>query len=154
MNHRQRRPRGWALAGATAAIIAIAVAGCAEPPSGDVMFGGIGRSAGAPPLASTGRLNGLYVGSAAVELNGNLSCPERMPITNFQVVNDAVSFGAFHGPIQPDGSVTLRAQGMMFNGHFNGAEFDGRVDTTMGPEFIMRPLRTCIYAIRVHRASA
>jgi hypothetical protein len=153
MNQHQRRPRSHPLACVTALAMAALVAGCTQPPSADVMFGGAPRPAGALPSAAPG-LNGLYVGSAEIEVNGNLACPDRMPITNFQVVGDMVRFGAFAGPIAPDGTIALRAQGMVFNGRFIGAEFDGHVDTTSGPEFIMRPLRTCLYAIRVHRLSA
>ena len=153
MNHHQHRSRGHPLACATAAAVAALLAACTQPPSADVMFGGVPRSAGALPPAAPG-LDGLYVGSADVEVNGNLACPDRMPITNFEVIGDTVRFGAFAGPIAPDGTVSLRAQGMVFNGRFIGSEFDGHIDTTSGPEFIMRPLRTCLYAIRVHRLSA
>jgi hypothetical protein len=153
MNH-QRPPRARPLAFATAAAILIALVACTEPPSADVMFGGDARPSGALASAGASGLDGLYVGSADIELNGNLACPDRMPITNFEVVGDTVRFGAFAGPIGPDGTVSLRARGMVFNGRFLGAEFDGRVDTTSGPDFIMRPLRTCLYVIRVHRLSA
>jgi len=153
MKYHRHRSRDWPFTGAAAAIIALALAGCTQPPSADVMFGGVPRAPGAPPVAAGG-LNGLYVGSADVEVNGNLACPTTMPISNFEVVGDTVSFGAFAGPIAPDGTVSLRARGMVFNGRFLGTEFDGHVDTTSGPDFIMRPLRTCLYAIRVHRLSA
>jgi len=153
MNHYQRRSSSCPMTGA-AVCIAIALAGCSWPPSADVMFGGVPRSAGSRPPAAGGGLNGLYVGTADIELNGNLACPDTMPITNFEVTGDVVRFGAFAGPIAPDGTVSLRARGMVFNGRFTGSEFNGRVDTTSGPDVIMRPLKTCLYAIRVHRLSA
>jgi hypothetical protein len=87
-------------------------------------------------------------------VNGNLVCPTTMSSTNFRVQGNQLRFAGFEGPIASDGTVNLLFQGMVLNGRFDGSSFDGHIDTTSGPDIIVRPLRTCLYAIRVHRLTA
>jgi hypothetical protein len=154
MTDRKTRAQARLLAGAGA--ICLLVVGCvSQPLSADVTFGG---SAQPPAVVASSRpassLDGIYVGSADVEVNGNLVCPTTMTITNFRVEGTQVRFGGFEGPIASDGTVNLLFQGMVLNGRFVSSGFDGHVDTTSGPDVVVRPLRTCLYAIRVHRLTA
>jgi hypothetical protein len=59
-----------------------------------------------------------------------------------------VRFGGLHEPIAQDGTASLLFQGMVLNGRFIDAAFDGHVVTMSGPAGTVRPLRTCVYAIR------
>jgi hypothetical protein len=54
-------------------------------------------------------------------------CENTIKITQWFVSGPHVSFGAFRGRIQPDGSVAMVAGMIHISGHFVGSRFDGRV---------------------------
>ena len=134
---------------AVALSIAILLSGCAlEPPSADVMFGGLSRPAGAPlPPGPLVGFDGIYIGAAVAEEYGTTLCPTPMPISNFQVGGNIVRFGGFQGPVAFDGSVLLPFAGMWLMGWFQGPTFFGYVDAGASST----QLYGCFYTISVRR---
>jgi hypothetical protein len=134
--------------GAGAGMLAVLLFACA-PPSADVMLGGLATPSPVPP-GPPGSPDGLYTGTAD-DIGGG--CIQTMPISNFRVEGNVLRFGRFRGPVAPDGSVALLAAGMTLNGHFQGDTFTGRLDTDDDLGIYVRPLRLCLYAIKVRRVA-
>jgi len=127
--------------------------GCASVPvSADAGFGG-SRTPRAEAQSSgpADGHDGVYVGTANVDVNGNYTCPVTMSITGFQVNADVMRFGGFRSRIAADGSVGPTSfRGMWLTGRFEGPKFVGNVDATGD---ISGQFGTCIYAISVTRAT-
>jgi hypothetical protein len=140
--------RNFLAATATACLL---LSGCAsDPVSADISFGG---SLTPPPaMASSGpdsARDGIYVGTANVEVNTFQGCRSPMSITNFQVDGNTIRFGGFNATVASDGSVPMTLfRGMYFAGRFDGTKFIGHIDTSGDP---MRMFRGCTYAISVVR---
>jgi len=146
-----KRPPGARIACRGAVAACLLAFGCASgPPSGDVLFGG---RAAPQPVAASGPLDGLYAGTANVLVNGDLTCPLQLSISNFRVQDNVVSLGGFRAPIAPDGTITnVPFEGMFLTGRFVGPHFTGAVDAQSNLQNI-RPLKTCIYALDVRRVA-
>jgi hypothetical protein len=59
--------------------------------------------------------------------NPGALCANTIKITQWFVSGPNVSFGAFKGTIQPDGSLSMQAGITYISGRFVGSRFDGRV---------------------------
>jgi hypothetical protein len=70
--------------------------------------------------------NGHYAGTGIVMSNQGDVCSQQIRVTNFIVDNGHVSFGAYHGTIQADGSLHMQAGPTYVYGQFMGSHFDGR----------------------------
>jgi len=87
---------------------------------------------GAPPPPGTAASvapapqGGPYAGTGSVMRNQGARCPDQIRVTNFIVRGNRVSFGAYRGTIQPDGSLHMQAGPSYVYGQFIGSHFDGR----------------------------
>ena len=152
MSHSITPARFIRRAGALAA--GLVLFGCASiPMSADAAFGGSPTPSPAMASAtSAGAHDGLYAGTASIEVNGSNRCRSAMSITNFQVNGNMLSFGGFRSPIAADGNVQQTYfRGMWLAGRFDGAKFTGHIDATGDPTTL---LNTCVYAINVTRQPA
>jgi hypothetical protein len=71
--------------------------------------------------------SGQYAGTGTVMNNPGALCANTIKITQWFVSGPNVSFGAFKGTIQPDGSLSMQAGITYISGRFVGSRFDGRV---------------------------
>ncbi len=89
------------------------------------------------------RANGAYAGRGRNTADPGGMCASNIRITNFVVNGDQVSFGAFRGSIQDNGTLDMQAGDAYVYGQFTGAHFDGRFWT---------PPPSCTYAISLDPA--
>ena len=85
--------------------------------------------------------NGRYAGLGNVTQDYGGLCENPIKITEWFVSGSEVSFGAFRGTIQSDGSLAMEARSTYISGRFNGSHFQGRVWRGLG--------EGCQYAISV-----
>jgi hypothetical protein len=71
--------------------------------------------------------SGNYNGTGVLIGGPDGNCRDALRITNWIVTNDQVSFGAFNGVIQPDGSLMMQGGPTYVQGRFIGSHFTGRV---------------------------
>jgi hypothetical protein len=71
--------------------------------------------------------NGQYAGTGTATFNPFGGCKSPIHIQNWFVSGDNVSFGAFQGTIQPDGSLTMEVRHTWISGRFVGSHFEGSV---------------------------
>ena len=90
----------------------------------------IGRDGAAPPGGAASQApapqSGHYAGTGFVMRNQGTLCAQQIRVTNFVVNGNRVSFGAYRGTIQPDGSLHMQAGPTYVYGQFVGSHFDGR----------------------------
>ncbi len=88
-----------------------------------------------PGMAATAvrpGFDGQYTGDMYLERNPGGSCPGRVPIYGFSVVNNRVHFGQFaRAEIAPDGNVQMAEGYMWIVGRFDGRRFVGNVTQGM-----------------------
>ena len=111
------------------AAFALLLAGCAPaslpPDTAPALFGG-GLPV-APVSVAAGPFDGLYTGTAVVEVNPEFGCTRQIPVGGFRVDGNAVRFGAFRGTVAPDGSATLLFGYSTMVGRFADNGFQGRI---------------------------
>jgi hypothetical protein len=90
--------------------------------------------AAASPFPRQGR----YAGTAVLIKNPGGHCRRTLPIRNWVVSGDRVSYRGFRGHVRPDGSVVMQAGPGYIKGRFAEARFEGR---------FWQPGRACTYAL-------
>ena len=91
----------------------------APPPAGLV---GNAVAISPPPTPRSGP----YAGYGYNILDPGGMCAGKIRIYNFIVNGNQVSFGAYHGTIEPDGHLRMQGGGTYIYGQFVGAHFEGR----------------------------
>ena len=81
---------------------------------------------GSPASVTPAPRSGPYAGTGLVMRNQGALCSQQIRVTNFIVRGNRVSFGAYRGTIQPDGSLHMQAGPTYVYGQFVGSHFDGR----------------------------
>ena len=93
----------------------------------------------APQVASLTRpVSGPYTGVGTVMSDPGGGCNSTVPITNWTVRDDRVSFGVYEGVIQPDGSLRMQGGPTYVDGRFVGSHFTGQY---------WRPGPSCSYSM-------
>jgi hypothetical protein len=94
-----------------AMLCVLLAAGCTSAPlppdTASPLFGG-GIAVAPVQVAAAGPFDGLYAGTAMIDVNPNLACYRELPIGGFRVDGGRVRFGGFRGRIGPDGAATLQ----------------------------------------------
>jgi hypothetical protein len=93
--------------------------------------------------AAAGPPSGTYTGVGHAVTNPSDLCEDPLPINDFVVTGDAVSFGRFQGTIRPDGTVEMQGGDSYVYGKFTGNHFDGR---------FWAPGPSCTYQLSLNRS--
>ncbi len=115
------------------AALALSLAACAyngptmqAPGPAAVETGTAPPPPGSPASVAPAPQSGHYAGTGFVMRNQGTLCAQQIRVTNFVVNGNRVSFGAYRGTIQPDGSLHMQAGPTYVYGQFVGSHFDGR----------------------------
>lgn len=135
------------------AIWLLLLPGCASGPiSADVGFGG--SATPAAPLASggpPGRFDGVYVGTANVQVNGSNGCRSPMTITAMRVDGNRLRFGGWRATIGPNGIIPATYfRGMWLTGQLQDGKFVGHVDAS---DDLVGIFSGCVYVLAATRQS-
>ncbi len=80
-----------------------------------------------PAAASSFPQSGQYAGTGTATNDPLGECKSPIQIQRWFVSGSNVSFGAFQGTIQADGSLAMQARQTYITGRFVGSHFEGRV---------------------------
>jgi hypothetical protein len=126
-----------AAGGVAVTAAALLLAGCAyNGPTASApgpAASGVGIETGTTPLppgtaasVAPAPQSGPYAGTGTIVTDPGALCHQQIRVTNFIVNGDRVTFGAYRGVIQPDGSLHMQAGPTYVYGQFIGSHFDGR----------------------------
>ena len=99
-------------------------ASLAEPPLNLAVPAGPLPAPGSVPAVPQ---NGQYAGTGTATNDPLGECKSPIQIQNWFVSGSNVSFGAYQGTIQPDGSLAMQTGSTYISGRFVGSNFEGRV---------------------------
>jgi len=97
----------------------LALAGCAAS--------GVPQPVPPPgPLPTNGAWEGRYQGWAKAPPGSEMRCQQDVPVKNFYVTANRISYGQYFGTVQPSGDAVLSAIDPVILGRFNAGMFTGR----------------------------
>lgn len=144
--------------GKLAAVLCMALAGCAQGPAVlvDTPTGVTpiytpppampGAVAALPAPAAMVTRTGSYTGTAVPLDTGGGICINTLTVSNFRVDGNAVRFGRFRGTIGPDNGLQMVSGDQWIVGQFEGASFHGQFDVP-GP----RDAPGCTFMLTLRR---